>query len=289
MGRPGRRLRAGCMGLLGTLALAGCGMRPESDPVTWWHDLSGGKIAEQRPPPPRADQPYPHLSQVPPRPATEDPATRGRIAASLTVERADAQYGQVVDPLPPQPARPPEPAAAETAGATMPAAETPQATARPASRAPTRAPAAGTVLDPTAPLPLDIPAGPPKPADLSGVPRVTAAAPPPKAPPVVAAATPRAPRDPVTVAFAADSAVLPPEAPGALRALATARSGDDIVITGFGGAADVGAGIQAQTLGLAFARARAMAASLAAAGVPVQAMRITAVAEGQGGVVRLVR
>ena len=32
------------------------------NPVSWWHDLQGGKIAEERPPPPGADQPYPNLA-----------------------------------------------------------------------------------------------------------------------------------------------------------------------------------------------------------------------------------
>jgi len=41
------------------LWLAGCSSFPSSmNPVSWWHDLQGGKIAEERPPPPGADQPY---------------------------------------------------------------------------------------------------------------------------------------------------------------------------------------------------------------------------------------
>jgi hypothetical protein len=57
------------------LLLAGCSSFPASmNPVSWWHDLQGGKIAEERPPPPGADQPYPNLASVPPKP--EAPARR---------------------------------------------------------------------------------------------------------------------------------------------------------------------------------------------------------------------
>ena len=48
------------------LLVSGCSSGPSLNPVTWWHDLQGGKIAEQRPPPPGADEPYPNLASVPP-------------------------------------------------------------------------------------------------------------------------------------------------------------------------------------------------------------------------------
>src|SRR5690348_133049 len=63
------------------LGLTGCASFPSSmNPVSWWHDLQGGKIAEDRPPPPGADQPYPNLASVPPKPAEPDRAALQNIA-----------------------------------------------------------------------------------------------------------------------------------------------------------------------------------------------------------------
>ncbi|MDQ2802201.1 MAG: hypothetical protein M3Y41_05760, partial [Pseudomonadota bacterium] len=64
-------LRAGLASAL--LLLAGCGgvermydsQLTTATPVDWWHQLEGGTIAEQRPPPPGLGQPYPNLDQVP--------------------------------------------------------------------------------------------------------------------------------------------------------------------------------------------------------------------------------
>ena len=41
--------------------LAGCSsvFRSSINPVSWWHDMEGGEIAKQRPPPPGANEPYP--------------------------------------------------------------------------------------------------------------------------------------------------------------------------------------------------------------------------------------
>src|SRR3954451_1530811 len=42
---------------LAVLLFSGCSSLPGSmNPVNWWHDLEGGKIAEERPPPPGADE-----------------------------------------------------------------------------------------------------------------------------------------------------------------------------------------------------------------------------------------
>jgi hypothetical protein len=90
----GRRVQAGCGLESGTsglrcrhfaslcvLTLAGCSSFPSSmNPVSWWHGLQGGKIAEERPPPPGADQPYPNLASVPPKPAQPDRAALDNIA-----------------------------------------------------------------------------------------------------------------------------------------------------------------------------------------------------------------
>lgn len=140
------------------LLLAGCGSIPESvNPVDWWHDLQGGKIAEQRPPPPGAIDPYPNLATVPVRPAFTDVATRNRMTEGLVADRAHAQYEQAQAPLP-DPSTPgvapglpgaktpssasPSPAAdtlPPAASASLAAASAPPVSAPPASAPPVRA------------------------------------------------------------------------------------------------------------------------------------------------------
>ena len=70
------------------------------NPVSWWHDLQGGKIAEERPPPPGADQPYPNLATVPPKPAAAGPRARSPISRSaLIADRTNAQHCGAAAPL----------------------------------------------------------------------------------------------------------------------------------------------------------------------------------------------
>ncbi len=281
--------RLACWGALGALlALSGCAGRDIGTPVDWWHDLEGGRIAQERPAPPRADAPYRNLAEVPARPVADDPAARGAIVAALSGDQRDAAYGATIAPLPAPTPRPVMEVDPDAAGATIPAASP---VAKPAAVAPVAA--APVVAGKAAPAVVsmpDIPAAPPAPARLDGVKSVTVAAPPPRAPAVQAPAqAPHVARAPVVVAFAAGSAVLPPGAAAALQALARERQGDDIVIAGFGEAAGSASQAQAGSLGLGFARARAMTTVLAQAGVPSTAMRVTAEAIGRGGVARLVR
>jgi outer membrane protein OmpA-like peptidoglycan-associated protein len=135
---------AGSVLAVGALAAA-CGPLPESvNPVDWWHALEGGRIAEQRPPPPNVDAPYPSLGSVPPIPVPTDPATRARIASGLATDRTNAQFtGETVPARPgaatpasgrPPPPPPIPPAEADTASASLPAASAPPgAGASPAS------------------------------------------------------------------------------------------------------------------------------------------------------------
>ncbi len=75
------------------LLLSGCSSFPSSmNPVSWWHGLQGGAIAKQRPPPPGANQPYPNLATVPPKPAEPDRAALGQSANGLIADRANAQH-----------------------------------------------------------------------------------------------------------------------------------------------------------------------------------------------------
>jgi outer membrane protein OmpA-like peptidoglycan-associated protein len=115
--------------------LAGCSSVPSAiNPVDWWHGLEGGPVAEQRPPPPNADAPYPNLATVPPKPQPPDAATQQRIASGLIADRANANYEASQSPLPDPSSRtaspalfggsapPPPPVDPNAASATMDAA-----------------------------------------------------------------------------------------------------------------------------------------------------------------------
>jgi outer membrane protein OmpA-like peptidoglycan-associated protein len=149
----------------------------------------------------------------------------------------------------------------------------------------TPAPARGAPAD-TASL-LAVPAGPPAPADLPGVPWLTAPTPPPVAPPIPPAPPAAGTGKPVAVSFARGSAVLSADDALALKRFAASRSASVIAVTGYGDAADPDPAVQGAALGLAWARAVAIAAALRLDGVPDNAMTVTAFAPGGGGAARL--
>ena len=100
-GRGQRRRAPRGPAMLAVLLLGGCTSLPPSiNPVEWWHGLQGGKIAEQRPPPPGATDPDPNLATVPPKPDPSNPDMRARIADALIADRANAQYAASQAPLP---------------------------------------------------------------------------------------------------------------------------------------------------------------------------------------------
>lgn len=205
------------------------------NPVTWWHDLQGGKIAEERPPPPGADQPYPNLASVPPKPAQPDRAALTNIANALIADRTNAQHlaaaAPIADPSLPSaspglfgrgtvpPPAPPPPPGTQTASATMPAAEAPPAPAA-GPAAPGNPP--GAVPSPTkAPIgsvesaPLAPPGATAQPAAAAAPPPPlpNAPPPPPNLPGVGTAGPPPAPRTPAPPATVASVTPTPP--PGA--------------------------------------------------------------------------
>ena len=306
-------------------ALQGCA--PTSlNPIDWYHDLEGGAIAEQRPPPPQVDAPYPNLAAVPQRPPPLDPATRGKIATGLVADRTNAQYAAGLNPLvAPSPSvrpvtPPPRPSGDETSGATMPAAAGPPAKigplgppqpalpntpSTPPRKAPTspvqsaslEAPKRGSVDVPPgegqpatalASLPT-IPDAPPPPPNFSGMAATTSPTPAPATPPPqpAPAPIPAAPGAPVLVAFPPGSATLPVESLGALKVLSRQRGASTVAVTGYGDTIGTEANAQASALPLALARARAIAANLLASGVPSSSIRVNAEAQGHGGAARL--
>lgn len=281
--------------LAGMLALAGCSsverfyeskLSPDT-PVQWWNQLQGGRIAEQRPPPPGASDPYPNLAQVPARPAPTDPEARRALQARLAGQRDSTARDAANDPLPvagavataaaaPRPEPPADPGASM---ATLDAAEAPPA---PAAAPPQRTvpakqtvPALPEVRPATAesgPLP-ELPAEPPPAPRLPGV---APAAPVPRAPPGVAVAFPRG------------SAELPPDAEASLRALAGRRGNAAVLVSASGDASAAALGSQEAALPLALRRTQALADALVAAGVPSGAIRLSASALGRGASARLV-
>ena len=180
------------------LLLGACSSVPkEINPVEWWHGLQGGPVADQRPPPPGADEPFPNLGTIPPRPAPSDPKLRQQIADSLVADRGNAQHEaagvQLVDPSNPDAApglfgrgsvRPPAPApvggpsarlTATDAAEPAPRSPPPMATDRPSGIA--RAPVGGVQsADLAPPAEADqeshpaLPSAPPPPANLPGAP-----------------------------------------------------------------------------------------------------------------------
>jgi len=72
--------------LTGILMLgAALGMSGCAGPVSAYHDIEGGAIAQNRQAPPGADAPYPNLASVPAAPAPVTPAQQAALAARLPI------------------------------------------------------------------------------------------------------------------------------------------------------------------------------------------------------------
>ncbi len=81
-----RRHRAGAA-MIVALALAGCDVPKEVNPVYIYRAISGEADAG-RPPPPGLDRPRPNLASVPPRPDRPPPEVRDALSAALAADRA---------------------------------------------------------------------------------------------------------------------------------------------------------------------------------------------------------
>jgi len=228
------------------LLLGGCSSFPSSmNPVSWWHNLEGGEIAKERPPPPGATEPYPNLASVPPKPEAPDQATLENITNALVADRTNAQHladaAPLADPsspsaspalfgkgtLPPPPPAPPP--GTQTTSANLSAAEAPPAApTTPAAPSPTT-PAAkpsGTaeeIAPPPAKAPVgDVQTAPLAPPGAAAQPAAQSAAapplpttppPPPSLPGVTAAArTPPAASASAPAPMPPVAAVAPPRA-----------------------------------------------------------------------------
>jgi outer membrane protein OmpA-like peptidoglycan-associated protein len=282
--------------------LAGCSSFEDADPVAWWHDLQGGEIAKQRPPPPGSDDPYPNLATVPAKPAAPDPKLRQQVADALVADRGAAQREAAAAPIPPPTAAPAKPATPAAPAATDAPADPNAVTASlnaasappPPKPAPPHAAPAGAGpasagpggAQPASVAPADVaasfanlpplPDGPPPQASLPGLDPASAAG----------AATRRA-SEPVPVGFLAGSTAMTPAGADLLRVLAATRGAALVSLTGYGEAASKSPDVQAAALSLGLARAQAMAAALTSSGVPAAAVRLEAEASGRGGAARL--
>ncbi len=264
---------AGRLVLGAAFLLAGCS-DPLGGPVDLFHDLQGGEIAAQRPPPPGAGLPYPKLASVPGKPVLPAPAFRNGLAAQLLAERDRTERVAADTPLAVVPPVPGAAAAVPAAGAGAPVAAASLDTAEagppaakggaPAAVAAGPAVGAGVTL---AGAPADaagapsMPDAPPAPASFEGV--LAEPAPTPRILPA-GTAMPAG----TQVFFADGSAVLAASQTQALKDFLSHRRRQGIEVVGLGSAASDTPDGQAAAVELALRRARAVAAALEAQHVP---------------------
>ena len=324
-GRTACRL-AGATLVLGLLS--GCGHRdPVDTPVNWWHQLEGGAIAQQRPPPPGVDDPYPKVGTTPATaPVLLSPQLRAAMTEHLIEQRNLSARLNATEPLPPPVVQPvgkastgaaPGPGAAPAlaplaapnpaqSSATLDAAEAPPPPPPPVQAADRTAQKAqdGTKPVETGPE-LAMPAIVPDQAGLvtaSGpIPSIPNAPPPPPGLPGIAMPPPPsyvAPSHPdyvltpvkgESLQFPPGSDALSPGQDGTLSGLAIRRGATGIIyVHGFGDSGSDAPADQAQALTLASLRARAVADALRLHGVPAGAIRLRADAFGRGATAGLI-
>jgi outer membrane protein OmpA-like peptidoglycan-associated protein len=281
--------------MIAAALLAGCGGdNPLDTPVSWFHDLEGGVIAEQRPPPPGVGMPYPKLVTVPARPTLPDAKYRDALQEKLLAERDRTERIAAHTPVEPPVLGPPSPSAVTPAssGAAAPAvqASLPAAEARaPAPQTPEPSgPPADAPLVLVGDLPPDpgaasIPTAPPPPATFEGVPAEPAPTPPPPTP----AHLPAALRG-TDILFLPGEAILRQSQMQTLQQIAGSRKRHRLEITGLGEAVSDSPDGQAAAIELGLKRAQAVAQAFASLHVPDNAMVLSAYAFGRGAEVKVV-
>jgi outer membrane protein OmpA-like peptidoglycan-associated protein len=309
--------------------LGGCSTLSGMNPVNWWHRQEGGKIAEQRPAPPGADQAYPNLATVPAKPDAPNAEELKKLTASLVADRTNAQHAAQSAPLadpsspttspglfgvgtappPPPPGANPPPTAstpgaastpasgASVASASMPAVTAPPQPATPPSPAPRQAVQSTPLETPPAPAPSapapPTPAPPPadaQPALPSGPPARPAAAPAPPAQAVAPIPMPTASGGTTaTIVFLDGASNLTTPAADEVKAFAAKRGNGTIAITGYGDSASSDPDAQSAAVNLGLSRAQSIVDALKAAGVPGTAIRVSAEASGRGASLHLLQ
>lgn len=137
-----------CLGCAG-----GCSNYHTTGPEAWWHETIGGKIAEQRPPPPGDNDAYPNLATVPAKPPPPNTAAWNEMTAGLITDRIKADQAAALAPIPapasgaaafgPEARGQPSPGQEQGASAALVAVTPPQAT--PATSPTAKPPQAGAV------------------------------------------------------------------------------------------------------------------------------------------------
>jgi outer membrane protein OmpA-like peptidoglycan-associated protein len=288
------------------LGLAACSADLSEKPAEWWHETVGGKIAEQRPPPPGMKDPYPNLATIPPKPPAADTVAWNRLTAGLTSDRIAASQAAALAPIPAPSSHAP---AAPLFGAGAPpkpqeagASAALEATTTPPSAPGKAPPPAKPPAPPVVPLAELQSPPPPTLAQAAGVPLPPlptqeparpgfAPGPPPPLTAVTAAPPREVPRPGAgsLVDFSAGSTDLTESALDLVKTLVAARGEHGIAVIGHGDAASVDPLVQSQALDLALRRAQSLATALVAQGVPYAALRIDAEAAGRGASLRLLQ
>jgi outer membrane protein OmpA-like peptidoglycan-associated protein len=274
-----------------SLALAGC-ERPLNGAIDLFHGLEGGPIADQRPPPPGVDAPYPNLGTTPARPLAPDVAAEQRIGDTLAAQRDAATAEAARDPLKalPRMAPPPKPPADDPNAnkVVVDAAPSPPPPAPPKTAAPAKPPAIGLDAVPalapalvSAPLPELADAPPPGPNGFG----ITVPLPPPT--PAIVVKPPASTPSGVVVAFTPGSSTLPPSANLRLRRYVMAHRGAQFTVTGRGDGGGKSADLQSRAMELGLKRAAAIAVSLGGSGVAAGNIHIRADAAGTDSIATL--
>lgn len=305
-----------CLPIL--LGMSGCGHHDAVEtPVDWWHGLEGGRIAQDRPPPPGLGQPYPLIGTTPSAPpALPSPQERIALTNTLVDQRNAALRRDADNPLPPPgtqvgtapatgakpgvpakpapPAAPPAPAADSQRSQLVFAASTPETAPPPAPPAPAPKPAAKPAPNAAADDAPDIAmpelqAAPP--AEATNAPMPDFAPAPPPIPwihgiTVTHHATPKPPDIPPLVETGTDVAfdwradTLQNGEGGQVRGVAGRWRHGTIIVHGYGDAISAQPDAQVAALALAWRRAKVVAGMLVADGVPQGAVRLAADAFG---------
>jgi outer membrane protein OmpA-like peptidoglycan-associated protein len=304
--------------------LAGCSAISSMNPVNWWHRQEGGKIAEERPPPPGADQPYPNMATVPGKPEPPDAEALKKLTDTLVADRTNAQHAAQSAPLadpssptaspslfgvgsaPPPPPPSPTPAAASgspgtpVASASMPAVTAPPAPASPPAAPPAAAPRKAVQTAPlSAPAQAQSAAASPAATAADATPEPALPAGPPTRP-ALAGAAPVAPVEPTsipappaaastTIVFLTGDSSLSQPAADEVKAFAAKRGTATIAVTGYGDATSSDPDAQSAALNLGLSRAQAVLDALKADGVPATAIRVSAEASGRGASMYLIK
>jgi outer membrane protein OmpA-like peptidoglycan-associated protein len=294
--------------------VGGCSNYHTTGPEAWWHEAIGGKIAEDRPPPPGDKDPYPNLATVPAKPPPANIAEWNQMTAGLINDRIKADQAAALAPIQPAasgaPAAMPFGSAPQASTSVQPSQDQAQgasaaltaATAPPAAHAAPRAEpppvpgssgaraaasASGPVTAALSPAERvangQLPALPTQEPPRPGI----APAPPPPLIPATAAPPLAAETQGTPVDFDQGSVALNDPALTEVKALAAVRGDRGIAVTGYGGATSSDPLVQSDALGLGLSRAQALATALVAQGVPNARIRLNAEAAGRGASLRL--